>query len=367
MISAANKAIVSAYKLIGFMVLAVLLLGLLSFIGMNGFFFVSRSWVAPTVVSPSDDRVLVLSGQLALQRSAHEKLAVEQADLQAKREAAERVIAAEEAYQVAFRQTLLSELAIRKVQLGRFSALRKEYASRQKEIHRANEEYSKSARERLDELKQAHLVDSDGYLRAGHEMAQLSRSTLELAEADTTLQNRLGELKRDVEALEAMSLETAQGGAAAVPGHAVSLSYEVLRMKQEYSRSISELARARGDRAVAEQGLAANSKELEECDRILKGLKSSPYRGASEGRLTVAFVPYDNASSVVPGHPVYGCRLGFVWCRRVGRFGEVLEGEVSARHPLFSQNERGLLVRIELDEATSAESRVLFAGAPLVL
>lgn len=368
MVSAANKAIVSAYKLVGFIVLGVLLLGLLSFIGMNGFFFVSRSWVAPTVVSPSDDRVLALSGQLAHQTTVHEKLVVEQADLLAKREVAERVIAAEEAFQVQLRQTVISELVLRRAQLARFSALRDEFASRQKEIQRATDEYSKAARERLDELKKAHLVDADGYLRAGHEMAQLSLSTLELAEADTTLQIRIGVLVRDVEALHAMSQETAEGGPeAAASSHGVSLSFEVLRMKQEYARSIFDLARARSDRSVAQQGIAANSNGIEQCDRILKGLKGSPYGSASERRLTVAFVPYDNASSVVPGHPVYGCRLGFVWCRRVGRFGEMLEGEVSARHPLFSQNERGVLVRIELDEAASAESRVLFAGAPLIL
>ena len=57
--------VVDPYKLVGFAVLTVIALALLSYLGANVFYWFSTSWIEPTVISPTDDRVLALSAQLA--------------------------------------------------------------------------------------------------------------------------------------------------------------------------------------------------------------------------------------------------------------------------------------------------------------
>src|SRR5207237_10085481 len=97
-----NTAAVNAYKVAGIAVLVVILAGLLSYLSLQGFFVFSRRWIAPTILSPTDERVLRLSVQLAEQTAARDRLAGDRRELQAKLDDAERVLA----QQVIFRQQL---------------------------------------------------------------------------------------------------------------------------------------------------------------------------------------------------------------------------------------------------------------------
>ena len=62
-----NATVVAVYKWIGMAALALILAGLVSYLGLQGFFVLSRSWVAPTIVSPTDRQILDLNAQIALQ------------------------------------------------------------------------------------------------------------------------------------------------------------------------------------------------------------------------------------------------------------------------------------------------------------
>ena len=63
--AAGNRALVTAYKLIGFLLLTVILIGIVSFVGLHAFYLVDRSWVKPRVVSPGDPEVVELRSRLA--------------------------------------------------------------------------------------------------------------------------------------------------------------------------------------------------------------------------------------------------------------------------------------------------------------
>src|SRR5438132_13341983 len=69
-----NTVAVNAYKAVGLVVLGAILAGLLSYLTMQGFFVFSRRWIAPTILSPTDERVLRLSVQLAEQSANRDRL-----------------------------------------------------------------------------------------------------------------------------------------------------------------------------------------------------------------------------------------------------------------------------------------------------
>src|SRR5690242_9014826 len=56
--TAAAKLIVSAYRLVGFTILTVIVAVLVGYIVTTAFYFASHTWITPTVVSASDEKVV---------------------------------------------------------------------------------------------------------------------------------------------------------------------------------------------------------------------------------------------------------------------------------------------------------------------
>ncbi len=82
----------------------------------------------------------------------------------------------------------------------------------------------------------------------------------------------------------------------------------------------------------------------------------------------VAFVPYGNMDDVHPGAALYGCALEMLFCHRVGTIVEVLQGEVSFKHPHREKAVRGQMIVVDLKDKDAAEDDVLFVGSrPLLL
>jgi hypothetical protein len=183
--------------------------------------------------------------------------------------------------------------------------------------------------------------------------AQLQRSELDSArletEAELTQHERL--------IATAAAFETDVGELAALPPtdpQSALLRREVDRVRLERQAATDRLA-----------GLQRRIKDLDtriaEQDEIIARLRSSPYLKAAEGRVVVAFAPYDNLETVRPGAALYGCAWGLVRCSRVGQVGRILDGEVQDSHPHDNKPMRGVLVEIDLTNPRAAESGVLFA------
>lgn len=92
--------------------------------------------------------------------------------------------------------------------------------------------------------------------------------------------------------------------------------------------------------------------------------KDNPYYQAVERRRpsTLIFVPYDNRAGVVQGAPVYTCYMQVVGCHQVGVVETLYTEEEHALNPIFHTDVRGFLVQLKLSEKESAKSTVLFVG-----
>ena len=350
-----NSLLVTAYKFVGFGLLSVILLGLISYFGVNLFYLFDHHWILPAIISPTDERVLQLSEQVAQQEALRQKLVIERYDLRVKLEDANRIVEVEGRFQDRFASAVQGDVATRRTELQHLRDLFANYAGAKDEILRSNQAYSGLSRERSEEMMQAHLLEKDKYVATNYELSQIAHSNLTMAENEANLITKTTELEHEINAME---------GAKRHGNGVRALSYDSLRMEQEFNHSVLDQAKARDERDALQHSLQAIDESIETYDRTLKAIRESPYLNAAEHHLSVAFMPYENMPSVGGGAELYACRFGLFGCTAVGRLGAPLDGEVSTKHPLHNQLLRGVMVELDLNNTDWARQKVLFAVHP---
>jgi hypothetical protein len=351
-----NTVAVNAYKALGSVLLALILGGLVSYLGVQVFFFVNHSWLTPTVVSPTDPEILQLNAQLAQQAASRDKLLADRRDLEARLEQAERLLGSEKDFQERFRVALGSERTARAKAVRRLATLRQEYQEAAREITESNRAYAGMARKRTEALYNARMLEREEHLTANHQLAQMAQSNLSLAQGSAELQTKLEAVKRELEGFDA-----------SLGGKSAGLNTEVLLLEREYTRSVLEVARAESERRHLTESLKSLDEAVARYDALLASIRSSPWLEAIERGLTVGFVPYENLEDAGAGTPLYRCALKLVWCREVGVVGQVLQGEVTVKHPVRQALLRGVMVELKLRDERWARDELLLLGRPPLL
>ncbi len=338
----AAKLLVSAYRLLGFGILTIIVVVLVGYIVNTMFFYMSDSWVVPMAIAPTDEKVVGLQSQMAEQQNKRDAIADELNQ-------AERAIAAQQLFQSEFAKAIKSDLEGRKSALGRIRSLANAAASTRAQIKNQNQAFASSSRRRMADEYAAGLIDRNAMLSGKFQLAQITSSNLTLAERQAEFETRASELEAQTRSLDAIL--------ANVQGSDVALSYEVLRIKQEYEASRLDLAKSIESRDTLKVGLARQ-------DKILKSLKQSSYLRAINDNASVAFVPYGNLKNIEKGTSLYACKVGMVFCHHVGDVLEVLPGEVQFKHPQRDKMLRGQMVELKLDVENpgAASDDVLFVG-----
>ena len=339
----AQRWVISAYRLLGFSILTIIVVVLVGYITTTAFFYVSDSWVVPMAVTPNDEKVVSLQAQLSTQQDQRDRIADELNQ-------AERAIVAQQTFQAEFEKAIRGDLAARRATLEKWRNLASTAAGTRAAIQSQNAAYAGAARKRMKAEYAAGLIDRNGMLSGKFQLAQISSSNLSLAERQAEYETRAAELEATARSLDAILTNTDDDSE-------IGLSYEVLQIKQQYETSRLELAKA----VEMRNSLKAS---LERQDKVVKALEGSAYLRAINDEATVAFVPYGNLADVKKGEPLYKCKLTMVICFRVGEVLDVIPGEVQFRHPHRDKNLRGQLVEMKLDEgdADAAMEEHLFVG-----
>ncbi|RKH35969.1 hypothetical protein [Corallococcus sicarius] len=354
-----NALAVSAYKLMGSVLLALILLGLASFLSVQGFFLSSRGWVTPTILSPTDPNVLQLNAQAAQQEAERDALVTKRREVADRLQEAERILTTERSFQQRFIVALQGEKRSRDRLARRLAALRQEYLRAGAEITESNRAYSGLARTRTSALYGAKLLEREDMLTLNHHLAQMAQSNLSLAQETVDLDVRLDTLRRERDGLTA-----AQDGLGQERAAPEGLTTDTLLLEREYTQSVLEQARAEALRESLEADARALDDSIQRFNQLLRVVHGSPYLKAVEQNLTVAFVPYENLANAQAGTPLYSCALKVLWCREVGVVGPVLEGEISQQHPIRQYHLRGVMVELQLRDAPSAQEQLLHLGRP---
>lgn len=348
-----QKFIVNAYRRAAIVVLLGVLLTAASYFGLVVFYTANRGWVAPVIVSQSNERILAFTSQIFQAKQAADTLDVAVASLTREIEALKS------------QKSVLDDLIVRSG-----TALRQQQAS---DRVLASRLAPLQIQKRLDDVKTQEAVKRSRELAKALD-AELAAGLITKVAADTARQ----------------AILAAEIGATAALVATVSLDRQVLELERTVStlsggkaqsaqalEVLSHVAALRGQLAEIDVLLVKNTadvsnktREASELRKIITTLSASPYYQVTVSRepLSFAFVPYDNESVAQPGQAVYDCLLQVILCSRVGTVKQVHRDEEKGRHPLFNRDIRGFLVELQLTDRSAAKSRVVFIGrAPLIL
>ncbi len=187
----------------------------------------------------------------------------------------------------------------------------------------------------------------------------MSHTELSLAEIGIGIESRVNRLRRDLRSIDVMANGAKDPNA--------SLSLDLLRLQQDYVRSMAEVAKTTSARDNLAEQLRVTATSLERFERLVTAIRNSPYLKAMEDHVTVAFVPYENLHNALPGTPLYRCALGLIACHQVGVIAQTLDGEVTQQHPIRNSILRGAMVEIKLTDGEGAREKLLHVGHPPLL
>lgn len=351
-----NTLIVNVYKAMGSVLLALILVGLLSYLSVQTFFFVGHAWLAPTVVSATDSEILQLNAQLAQQEAARDRLVADRREMESRLEQAERLLGAEKDFQARFRVALGSERQARFNSLRQLTGLRGMYKKTAKEVSQTSQAFADMERGRTEALYNARMMREDERVSANHQLAQMAQSNLSLSQGAAELHTRLESLERELKGFDA-----------SLDGKADGLTTEVVLLERELNRSVLEVKHSEGERLHLKENLRALDEAVARYNTLISSIRGSPWLEASERGLTVGFVPYENLENAKAGTALYRCALTLIWCQQVGEVGHTLQGEVAVKHPVRQTMMRGVMVELRLKDETWAREELLHLGrSPLL-
>jgi F0F1-type ATP synthase membrane subunit b/b' len=350
------RLVVSCYRVTGMAVLAIILLGLGSYIALVLFYAVNMSWITPQIISPTDEHVLQLNNEIAQATWLREKFNSDRLELQMKLRDAERQNKEAEQYENAFQRSVQQSLTDQAKKFAEQKNVVASYASTAPQILDEQSRFLSQSQSETENLHKAHLIDEEEYLSRKEKFSQARLSGLSLQRDDTELRHASTTLGREVQSYEGLFGSPASAKA--------PLSYDVLQAKKEYDIAVLDRARTRDLQDALRAESIAVDREIALQDALLSSMRESPYLRAIKNNLVVAFLPYGNSGDVRAGVPIYGCSMGIIWCHRVGQIEEIFAGEVVGKQPLFGKELRGVLIQLHIDEPHWLHKQVLFLSKP---
>lgn len=336
------RFMLAAYRIFAITVLYLVLIGVIAYAFVMGFYAVNSSWAVPVILSAQDEKSLDFREKLVTSQQTIEDLKVDTAKL-------ESGIAEMKAHRDSLLplEPQLEQAILRERVHDRATGPELASLDKQKVVDNAR------TKQVLDQLQSVQTsIQKD--LAAG--LITKSDAATQLAAlnqtADSYTDSRIAEVLLTDSVLDKTTIGTS--------------SLDVLEKQSELRSEASQLDVAI---QVAEKQLQEEQRQIERLHEAIVTAKQSPYylNAAGQQRLYFAFVPYDDQASAVPGSAIYDCYLNMVACRKVGVVKQIFPGEEQATHPIFKTQIRGFLIQMDLSHPESAKSKTVFMGGKPLL
>ena len=335
--SLAYKSVLTTYRVFAILVLYAVLLGVLSYAFVMGFYAVDNRWAAPLILSSSDEKSLDFMQKLVTSRQAIEDLKVDMTRQQS--------TLAEMTRQRKGLMALDPEL---QVAIGR---------------ERTHDRLTGPQLAALDQQKQADNRKTQALLSNFHQLESVIQSDLAaglITKGDAAMQlaaiNQAEDAYTDSRIADVLLTDSVLDK--------TTIGTKSLDVLEKQAELRSDIAQLDVTLSVAEKQLFEDTRQVERLREAINIAKQSPYYLNANGgkRQYFAFVPYDNQSYATVGAPVYDCYLNMVLCRKVGTVKQIFLGEQVISHPIFKTQLRGLTILMDLARPESAKSQTVFLG-----
>jgi len=336
------RVVLTLYRVFAIAVLYLVLIGILAYAWMMGFYAVNASWAAPVILSASDEKSLDFREKLVTSQQSIEDLKVDTKKLGEGLAEMREHRAALLALAPQLRSAIARETAHDQTTGPELAQL-----DRQKLADNAK---TQQILEQLKELEaNIHRDLAAGLITKGDAAQQLS--ALNQAR-DAYTDSRIAEVLLTDNVLNKTTTGTD--------------TLNVLEKQTELQSQVAQLDIAI---SVAEKQFYEESRQIDRLREAIATAKQSPYylNASHDQTLYFAFVPYDNQAQAAVGASIYDCYLNMVLCRHVGTVKAIFPGEEQATHPIFKTQIRGFLIQMDLDHAESARSKTVFLGRKPVL
>lgn len=331
------KSTLALYRVFAIVTLYAVLIGILCYGFVMGFYAVNSSWAAPLILSASDEKSLDFMQKLVLSRQSIEDLRVD----------------------IVRQQTTLAEMNKYRASLLALDSQLQTAITRERDHDRLtgpqltalDKQKQADNRKTQQVLAQVHQVEAQiksdlaaGLITKGDAATELA--ALNHADTDYT-DSRIADVMLSDSVLDKTTIGTK--------------SLEVIEKQAELRSDIAQLDVTL---SVAEKQLTEDNRQVDRLHDAIAIAKQSPYYLNANGgkRLYFAFVPYDNQASATVGAPIYDCYLNMALCRKVGVVKQVFLGEQVINHPIFKNQVRGLTILMDLSHPESAKSQTVFLG-----
>jgi len=331
------RLMLTLYRVFAITALYMVLIGVLCYAFVMGFYAVNSSWAAPVILSAADEKALDFREKLVTSQQTIEDLKVDTVKLQSTLAEMRSHRGSLEALGPELDQAIARERAHDRADGPVLATL-----DQQKAADNAK------TRQVLAQLKDVEAsIQKDlaaGLITKGDAATQLAALN---QTATTYTDSRIAEVLLTDTVLDKTTVATT--------------SLDVLEKQAELRSEIAQL-----DVAIQsdDKQLTEETRQIARLHDAIQTAKQNPYylSTTGAGQLNFAFVPYDNLASATVGSPVYDCYLNMAICRKVGTVGQIFAGEQQATHPIFKNQIRGFLIQMNLDHPESAKSKTLFMG-----
>ncbi|MGA2887802.1 MAG: hypothetical protein ABSE51_07100 [Terracidiphilus sp.] len=335
--SLAYKSVLTTYRIFAIVTLYAVLVGVLCYAFVMGFYAVDSNWAAPVILSASDEKSLDFMQKLVISRQTIEDLKVD----------------------IIRQQTTLAEMDKHRASLLALDPALQTAITREREhdkltgpqLAALDVQKQTDNRKTQDLLAQIHQLEAQinsdlaaGLITKGDASTQLA--ALNQAE-DAYTDSRIADVLLSDSVLDKTTVGTR--------------SLDAIEKQAELRSNIAQLDVTL---SVAEKQLLEDNRQVDRLRDAINIAKQSPYylNASGDKRLYFAFVPYDNQANAKPGAPIYDCYLNMALCRKVGSVKQVFLGEQVISHPIFKTQVRGLTILMDLSHPESAKSQTVFLG-----